>query len=278
MPNDVLVQSMRGRLPDQAHVQEFDDALAALAGDNRRRAQHFAVTLRELFGHVLSSRVSDHEVAKCSWYVQEQGARGPTRRQRALYLSRGGLPDAFIRETLGLDPDEFHADLKKAFDGLSKNTHIRPGAPPPTVAEIEEFADRAIESFVEVFEVIDEVRASIKQAIEPKLQDEAASAFIAQTINELDILAGQYTTEGVLFDEASVVEIGSEYIQYRITGTVNVQLHYGGKSDPAQIDENFPFTCTIVAKVDEPLKFIDEMAGMEVDTSSWFGDGDDAAK
>lgn len=276
MPNEALVQSLRSRLPDEAHLQEFDDALAALAGNNRRKAQHFAVTLRELFGHVLSSRVSDAEVANCSWYELEQGARGPTRRQRALYLSRGGLPDAFIRERLGLDPDEFHADLKKAFDGLSKHTHIRPGAPPPGVAQIEEFADRAIASFIEVFEVIDEVRASIKHAIEPKLQDEAATVFIAQTINGLDILAGQYTTEGVMFDEATVVEIGAEHIHYRITGTVDVQLHYGGKSDHAQIDENFPFACTIVAKVDEPFKFIDEMTTMEVDTSAWYADDKDA--
>jgi hypothetical protein len=81
-----------------------------------------------------------------------------------------------------------------------------------------------------------------------------------------------------MFAEASVVEIGAEYIYYRITGTVDVELHYGGKSDPAQIDKNFPFTCTTVAGVDEPFKFIDEMTGMEVDTSSWFGDDENAAE
>lgn len=278
MPNEGLVESLRSRLPDEACVQEFDDALAALAGDNRRRAQHFAVTLRELFGHVLSSRASNEAVEKCSWYAVEQGARGPTRRQRAMYLSRGGLSDAFIRETLKLDPDEFHADIRKAFDELNENTHIRPGAPPLTGDALDEFADRAIASFAEVFDVIDEVRASIKQAIEPNLQNEAASVFIAQTIDDLDILAGRYTTEGVMFDDASVVEIGAEYIHYRITGTVDVELHYGGKSDPAQINENFPFTCTIVARVDEPFNFIEEMTVMQVDTSSWFGDNDEAAQ
>jgi hypothetical protein len=66
MPNDAFLQSLRSRLPDTAHVQMFDDALAALAGNNRLRAQHFAVSLREPFGHVLSSRASDDEVRKCS--------------------------------------------------------------------------------------------------------------------------------------------------------------------------------------------------------------------
>jgi hypothetical protein len=103
MPNDAVVQSVRRRLPDNEHVQMFDDALAALTGDNRQRAQHFAVTTRELFGHVLSSRVSDDDVRRCAWYKQDQGARGPTRRQRALYLSRGGLSDDFIREALKLE-------------------------------------------------------------------------------------------------------------------------------------------------------------------------------
>jgi hypothetical protein len=278
MPNDSFVQSVRHRLPDDAHAQMFDDALAALAGDNRQRAQHFAVTMRELFGHVLSSRALDDEVRQCAWYKQEEGARHPTRRQRALYLSRGGLHDDFIRETLKLDPDEFHKELKDAFDELSKYTHIRPNAAPTEPEKIEEFADRVISCFGEVFDVIDDVRHEIEHAIEPRLQDEAASVFIQETIGNLDILAGRYTTEGVLFDETSVLEVGSEFIRYRVTGTVDVQLHYGGKSDPAQIDESFPFTCTIAAKVSEPFKFLGDMTEMEVDTSSWHGDGKEKAE
>jgi hypothetical protein len=275
MPNEALVQSVRGRLPDDAHVQMFDDALAALAGDNRLRAQHFAVTMRELFGHVLSSRAPDDAVRRCAWYKEEQGSRGPTRRQRALYLSRGGLTDDFIRNTLKLDPDGFHADLKDAFDELSKNTHVRPNHAPTEPNKIEEFADRVISSFDEVFDTVNDVRHEIEQAIEPRLQDEAASVFIRDTIQNLDIIAGRYTTEGVLFDETDVLEIGPEFIRYRVTGTVNVQLHYGGKSDPVQIDETFPFTCTITAKVGEPFKFLEDMTEMEVDTSSWHENGDE---
>jgi hypothetical protein len=75
MPNETLVQSLRRRLPDDAHVQMFHDAPAAFAGDNRRRAQHFAGTLRELFAHVLSSRVADAEVEKCVWYALKQASR-----------------------------------------------------------------------------------------------------------------------------------------------------------------------------------------------------------
>lgn len=277
MPNDAFVQSVRGRLPDDAHVKMFDDALVALAGDNRQRVQHFAVTTRELFGHVLSSRVSDDDVRRCVWYKQEPGTRGPTRRQRALYLSRGGLSDDFLRDTLKLDPDEFHQELKEAFDELSAKTHVRPNSAPTDPAKIEQFADLAISAFAEMFDVIDDVRYQIEQAIAPNLQNEAASAFISETIDKLNIIAGQYITEGVLFNDATLVEIGLEFITYRVTGTVDVQLHYGGKSDPAEINENFPFTCTIVAKVSEPFSFLSDMTKMEVDTSSWHGDGQEQA-
>jgi Predicted pPIWI-associating nuclease len=272
MPNDALVQNVRRRLPDDAHVQMFDDALAALAGGNRLRAQHFAVTMRELFGHVLSSGAPDQQVLRSIWFRLEKGADRPTRRQRALYLSRGGLSDDFIRDTLKLDPDEFHGDLKDAFNELSKYTHSRPNTAPTEPVKIEEFADRVLSSFVEVFDTIDEVRHEIEHAIEARLQDEAASVFIRETVDKLDILAGSYSTEGVLFDESKVLDIDSEFIRYRVTGTVDVELNYGGGSDPAQIDEAFPFTATITAKVSEPFKLLEDMTEMEVDTSSWHGD------
>ena len=57
---------------------------------------------------------------------QERGAHRPTQRQRALYLSRGGLSDGFSRDTLKLDPEEFHPVVKTALDELSRKTHVRP--------------------------------------------------------------------------------------------------------------------------------------------------------
>ncbi len=183
------------------------------------------------------------------------------------------MSDGFLRDTLKLDPEEFHKELKAAFDELSEKTHVRPNCAPTEPAKVEEFGDLAISAFAEIFDVVDDVRHQVEQAIAPNLQNEAATAFIRETINELDIIAGRYTTEGVLFNNASVVEIGSEFITYKVTGTVDVQLHYGGKSDTVEIDANFPFTCTIVAKVSEPFNFLSDMTKMEVDTSSWHDDG-----
>ena len=34
-------------------------------------------------------------------------------------------------------------------------------------------------------------------------------------------------------------------------------------ADPVEINENFPFTCTIVAKVSEPFSFLSDMTNMK---------------
>jgi hypothetical protein len=41
---------------------------------------------------------------------------------------------------LKLDPDEFHRELKNAFDELREKTHIRPNQAPIEADKIEEFA------------------------------------------------------------------------------------------------------------------------------------------
>lgn len=54
-----------------------------------------------------------------------------------------------------------------------------------------------------------------------------------------------------------------------------MSLHYGPKSDPATIEENFPFTCTTAATTAEPLKLLSAHTEMKVDTSSWHGEPDE---
>ncbi len=123
------------------------------------------------------------------------------------------------------------------------------------------------------------MRAEIISRIEAHLYDEAVGAFINETIDSLDLIAGRYETGGVLYDEMHVLSIDGDTIRYEITGSVDVTLHYGSGSDAAMIEENFPFTCTTAASTAEPLKLLPNQTEMKVDTSSWHGepDEDDAA-
>jgi hypothetical protein len=277
MPDVDLVKRLEGRLQDDFSRDLLRGALAALTQDNvATRAQHFSVSMRDLSNHMLKQLAPDDEAIKaCAWYEQHPKVPGPTRRQRAFYASRGGLTDAFLKDGLNLDPKEFHADIGPAFNELNKRTHLKPDTVITDPAELDNLANETIGALLEIFEVTEEVRAEIMSRIEAHLYDEAVGAFINETIDSLDLIAGRYETGGVLYDEMRVVSIDADTIRYEITGSVDVSLHYGSGSDAATIEENFPFTCTTAASTAEPLKLLSEQTEMKVDTSSWHGEADE---
>ncbi len=270
MPNNALLQSLRQRLPDQFSHDALDGALHVLSqADNKMRAHQFAGTLRELIGHVLGVMAPTAEVVRCSWFKQEKGVEGPTRRQRALYTCRGGLSDAFLKCRLKLKPSDLHRQFSESFQELNKRTHVRPDTVLTDADEIEEFADNGIAALVDVFETMDEVHETIVEAIAKELHGEAMSVFINETVRELDEIAGRYETGAVWIEEAKVLSIDGDMIRYQIRGSVDVTLHYGGRSDPVEIDESFPYECTTAAPVSDPTKFVSSETKIVVDTSSW---------
>jgi Predicted pPIWI-associating nuclease len=72
-----------------------------------------------------------------------------------------------------------------------------------------------------------------------------------------------------------VLSLDDGTIRYEITGSVNVTLHYGSGADAAEIKDSFPFTCTTAASSTEPLKLLSDQTEMNVDTSSWHGEGEE---
>jgi hypothetical protein len=277
MPDQELVEKLKGRLSDDFSRDLLQGALAALVQENvATRAQHFSVSMRDLSDHMLKQLAPDDETIKaCAWYHQHPKIEGPTRRQRALYASRGGLTDSFLRNGLNLDPKEFHAEIGPAFNKLNKCTHLKPDTVITDPIELENLANETIDAPLEIFEMTEDVRAEIISRIEGHLYDEAIGAFINQTIDSLDLIAGRYETGIVLYDEMRVLSIEDDTIRYEITGSVDVTLHYGSGSDAATIEENFPFTCTTAASTAEPLKLLSEHTEMAVDTSSWHGEPDE---
>jgi hypothetical protein len=111
-------------------------ALDALTQQNvATRAQHFSVSMRDLSDHMLKQLAPDDEaIQACAWYDQHADLDGPTRRQRALYASRGGLTDAFLKTGLKLNPKEFHAEIvphspsstNAPISSLTRSSPIRP--------------------------------------------------------------------------------------------------------------------------------------------------------
>jgi hypothetical protein len=277
MPESGLVKRLEGRLSDDFSRALLRGALAALAQENvATRAQHFSVSMRDLSDHMLKQLAPDDEAIKaCAWYNQHPKIEGPTRRQRALYASRGGLTDSFLRNGLKLDPKEFHAEIGPAFNKLNKCTHLKSDTVITDPVALETLANDTIGALLEIFEVTEDVRAEIISRIEGHLYDEAIGAFINQTIDSLDLIAGRYESGIVLYDEMRVLGIEADTIRYEITGSVDVTLHYGSGADATTIEENFPFTCTTAASTAEPVKLLSEHTEMRVDTSSWHGEVDE---
>jgi Predicted pPIWI-associating nuclease len=274
MPDDGLVKRLEGRLQDDFSRGLLRGATAALAQENvATRAQHFSVSMRDLSDHMLEQLAPDDDSIKaCAWYEQHPKLKGPTRRQRALYASRGGLRDSFLKNGLKLDPKEFHLEIGAAFNELNKRTHLKPDTVIADPAELENLANETISALLEMFEVTEEVRAKIISRIEGHLHDETIGVFINETIGSLDLIAGRYETGGVLYDEMRVLSIDGDAIRYEITGSVDVTLHYGSGSEATTIEEDFPFTCTTAAATAEPLKLLSNQTEMKVDTSSWHGE------
>jgi hypothetical protein len=205
MPSAALVQKIRQHLPDDFHRQLLDGSLQVLGQvNNPVRAHLFAAGLRELFGLTLETLAPDDMVRKCAWFEQAKDTAGPTRRQRALYATRGGLHDEFLRDDLDIDPEELHEDLGKSFAELHKRTHVRPETLLVDPVEIEAFAERAIGALVDIFETINDFRKQLVDAIEQHLQREAMDALVRETIGNLDELAGHHSIEAVDTDRTRV--------------------------------------------------------------------------
>lgn len=277
MPDDKLIARLRSRLPDKFSHDLLDTALHVLPQtENKLRAHQFASSLRELIGHVLEIMAPDKDVMRCPWYKQDKDVKGPTRRQRALYTCRGGLPDSFLKDRLKLDPADLHAEFGNAFQELNKQTHARPETVVTDPDAIEEFANAALAAFIDLFEVMDDVRERVTDAISDKLRGEAAQVFINETIQELDEISSHYSTDIVWIEEAEVLSLDADSIKYRMKGSVDVTLLYGSASDRAgdtgaELKDNFPYTCETAAPAADPTKFNSTATTMKVDTSSWFG-------
>lgn len=276
-------------MPDQAKTDELRKMLthglqrsllhgALMVVNDRRnpvRAHLFAAGLRELFTLTLDILAPDDDVKKCSWFVEEPGTNRPTRRQRAIYATRGGLADDYLRDELEIDPATLQTDINKAFADLNKRTHVRPDTHLKKPAEIEAFANAQIDALVEIFRQIDELRTRLARALETSLENEAIEGLMRETILSLDEISAQYAIESVWVDKTKVTGIDVNFVHYHVSGSVDVQLNWGPSGeDGASMNQSFPFACETAAFVDDPKEFVSDMTNPMVDTSSWFGHHD----
>jgi len=91
-------------LDDFSH-KVIDGALNVLENSaNPIRLNLFSCAIRELFSHILHAFAPEELVEACSWFKPESNDGKPTRRQRAIYMARGGLIDKKLGPLHGSAP------------------------------------------------------------------------------------------------------------------------------------------------------------------------------
>ena len=275
----LTLEEQLAKLPlDDFSKQLVQGALRVVAdAENQIRLHLFAAAIRELYSYTLDRLAPDAEVQACKWFKKE-GDR-TTRRQRAKYATQGGLPDHLIEEA-GVDVKHLHDEAIAAISKLHKYTHVRPGTIVSEQSEIETFVSEALGALIGLFQSFDECRNRIEYAILDYMDEEVTSAFLWDTILNLDELASytQNSTEEIWVGdikvmgtvrETKIMGITHEAVSFVVTGTVDVGLQWDRWGENGfEIYHSFPFRTTMWSPIDDITCFKD--VGHSVDTSSWW--------
>lgn len=269
---------LRDRLPDDFSRTVLDGSLMAYASvENPLRLNQFSTGLRELFGHVLSSMAPDDEVYACQWFRSETDNGKPTRRQRAIYWTQGGLSDQCL-ESLGLDIGDVHSRAIRVINDLSKYTHVRPDTLSIPAEKADDFVTEALGSFLDMYEAFDDCRSAVLAAIEGHIDQETMVTFTETVIGDVDLLSTHSRVDSAEVTSVSVKMIDARFVNYIVDGIVNVELNYGSDGDRrrgegATLYTYFPFSMTTMAPVSDYRAFRDAVP--IVNTDSWYADDDE---
>ncbi|NTH51591.1 hypothetical protein G6L09_11480 [Agrobacterium rhizogenes] len=274
------------KLPDDFARKVLDGSLGtAWDSANPIRANLFAAGMRELVTYVLHTLAPDASVEDCAWYASNRDAQkkqaekagvvfrdAPTRVNRMVYATQGGLSDKYLDE-LGVDTKGAHKKLRTVVDELSKYTHVRPGSLLEGDAVVSNFMAEALEAMIRFYDVIFDVREAVASAVSEANGEAADSALTDSIASELDELSTHTAVNEVIADDIRVTRMGSTLVEFEVRGTVYVQLNYGSRSDfnrgdGASMSDKYPFSLTMAASVADLRPYA--TSRVSVDNSSFF--------
>lgn len=265
------------RFPDDRFLRTVFDGCLRVGRDkgNPLRGNFVASGLREAAGHVLHSLAPDDEVRRCVWFKQAEDTPTVTRRQRASYIVRAGLPDNFVEGALAIDVSAYTKPLIDAIDGLHKATHVRPDTILTKGTKIREMFHEVLLGIDHLMDASSDSRDAVKQAVADAMHDAVFENLISETIQELDEISTHTTVDGHSIDTVEVLKLNATEIDYRVTGQVEVELQYGSNSDIANdigyhIDDSYPYVATVSCKAAEPMNIKADDIRLAVDNSSFY--------
>lgn len=265
-----LVTDLPDRLPDDFSKQLLVGSLRVIAdSDNPIAMNLFAAGIRELFGHLLHSAAPADDVKACDWFEQSPDTPTVTRRQRAIYATQGGFNTAYI-ESLGVDVSDLHKAAIKAIERLNKATHVRPGRLESDPEIIEAFMQSSLEALTGLLDSFELCQDSVREALQYQVYEAMMMAFVTETFDTIDLLAGKgYEVDPWIDDaETRVISIGAHDVLLKFIGIAHVTLHYGSRNDAAEVQHDFPFWMTFTAPVSDPTMLT--LTEHNIDDRAWF--------
>jgi len=265
------IEKIRGFLKTEFEKELFNAAVAYLdKTSDPLRFNSFSAAMRELSRHILQRLAPDDDVKKCSWFTVETTNGAPTRKQKVIYAVQGGLLEKFVEDNLDVEPQDEIKEVIKSINLLSKYTHVNKKTFNIPQAECESLAIKVLDSFISIFEMVEQLRYEIHHSLHDYISEELNDTFMSNVFSDLDILSSQTIPETSALESFEIKNITSEKILITGNGNVEVSLNYGKGDDAAEINDSFPYEFKCHSEIDEPSKIILYPHNVEVDTSSWY--------
>ena len=242
---------------------------------NPIRGNLVAAGLREAVNHVVHELSPDEEVRACIWFVQAPDTDTLTRKQRANYIIKAGLPDALVKDVLKIDVKGYADDLNDMINGLNRATHVRPKTILSNGLKIRQLFRDVLEGIDALLDAAEESRAAVEDVVGGAMQTAVFEKLIADAIQELDELSTHTTIDHHWVDEIKVGEMDATTISYVVTGSVIVELQYGSGSDVAndigfRMTDDYPYEATVECSIVDPLNVDADDIVVKVDTSNFY--------
>lgn len=241
---------------------------------NPLRFHNFAFSIRELITHIIDKKSPNEKVKEASWYEREHEHYEISRRQRLKYCSQAKISDAYLGEDFLEESNERIDDMLKLYFFLNKYTHITEKYMHPSPQEFFLKAKQILQTATEILNGIENCRDELIHTLEDKIRDAVIDTAVSTMPESLITIANHAYVDYTEVEDFGITSIDDEYINIFASGTVYVTQEYGSKHDGVSLDESYPFTLQMASHLDSPETFEVVSEALEVDTSSWYDDGE----
>lgn len=241
---------------------------------NPLRFHNFAFSIRELIKHIIEKKSPNDKLLQASWYKREHEHYEISRRQRLKYCSQAKISDAYLGEEFLEESNERIDEMLKLYFFLNKYTHITEKYMHPSPQEFFLKAKQILQIATEILNGIHICRDELIRTLEDKIRNAVIDTAVSSMPENLVTIVNHAYVDYTEVEEFGITSIDDEYINIYASGTVYVTQEYGSRNDGVSLEESYPFTLHMASHLDSPETFEVISEALEVDTSSWYDDGE----